>query len=184
MTGLCGECVQGEREDGTCYVEWSLRATPIPRNGGTVTLFGLNGTLLAAPAASHGTFVTIAARPAAEHYLSDWAGDARCADVGNMENAGEEKICIVRMTANVDVTAYFAAQPLQTVRYAEIPAGQIWGTLTASVPSGGKALWGSTVTFTAAPAAGRYVSGGRGTKDARMSGMWKTPARRKFAPCA
>ena len=187
VTGRCGECAQEMREDGTCYVEWTMRTTPIPPNRGAVAVSGLNGTLLAAPSASHGTFVTIAARPAARHYLSGWAGDPRCAAVGNPENPGAEKLCIVRMTANVDLTAYFTAQLLQTVTYAQIPAGQIEGTLTASVPSGGTTLRGATVTFTAAPAADRYVSGWAGDQrcadigDLQNTGAEKTCAVRVTA---
>ena len=65
--------------------------------------------------------------------------------------------CLLEVSGDLNVRAEFASL-LRTIAYAEeTPPGRSGGTLTASIPSGGTALRGATVTFTATPAAGWYV---------------------------
>ena len=65
--------------------------------------------------------------------------------------------CLLEVSGDLNVLAEFASL-LRTIAYAEeTPPGRSGGTLTASIPSGGTALRGATVTFTATPAAGWYV---------------------------
>ena len=126
----------------------------IPPDGGELT----------APVPSGGTTVqgatvTFTAAPAAGRTLAAWTG--------NVENcAAPDLECALTANADLRVTAHFA-RIAAVVEYAENPANKSGGTLTASVPFGETALLGSTVTFTAAPAAGWYVEDweGGGTED-------------------
>ena len=121
------------------YLTVMVEYAESPRAGGTLTAsVPSGGTTL------RGSDVTFTAAPATGWALTAWAGDA--------ENcAASDLRCVLTADADLHVTAVFSYLTV-TVEYAESP--RAGGTLTASVPSGGTTLWGSAVTFTAAPAAG------------------------------
>ena len=64
--------------------------------------------------------------------------------------------------ANKDHVTCAGPPSTVTVEYGENPRDQSGGTLTASVPSGGTALYGAPLTFTATPADGWEVSAWQG----------------------
>ena len=101
IAGICGECLSPQEPDGTCRLVRTVRATATPTFGGAVQLSG------AGAETAQGAYVTITARPATGYYVSGWGGDSRCEAVGR-GNPDEEKACILRVNANVDVTAYFS----------------------------------------------------------------------------
>ena len=82
-------------------------------------------------------------------YVARWTN--RGESVCNGQNP-----CLLTADDDLDVRATYALQPY-TVVYSATPAGQIGGTLTASIPSGGTTLRGFAVTFIASPAVGWRV---------------------------
>ena len=128
----------------------SLTYEAVPAEGGNVTVAGLTGGTVVG-----GAMVTFLATPAAGWYVENW-NHKDCVNVGTAASPGDGKECI--LTANADLNVRVEFSPvLQTIIYTELPSGKIGGTLTASIPSGEATLHGTTVTFTATPAAGWYV---------------------------
>ena len=117
-----------------------------PANGGTLTAsvpFGETALL--------GATVTFTAAPAAGWYVEDWEG-------GGTEDCSGLKCAVTVVSgAALQVTARFAEAAVVLVETASKPPHG--GALSAELPGTGFAFLGSTVTFTAAPAAEWYVTG-------------------------
>ena len=117
-----------------------------PANGGTLTAsvpFGETALL--------GATVTFTAAPAAGWYVEDWEG-------GGTEDCSGLKCAVTVVSgAALLVTARFAEAAVVLVETASKPPHG--GALSAELPGTGFAFLGSTVTFTAAPAAEWYVTG-------------------------
>ena len=96
-----------------------------------------------------GTTIAFLATPPENHVLAGWTNNGAAVCAG-------QNPCLLAADGGLSVRAEFFSL-LRTIAYAEIPDDQSWGTLTASVPSGGTARLGTTATFTATPAAGYYV---------------------------
>ena len=119
---------------------------PGDKSGGTLTAsvpFGETALL--------GATVTFTAAPAAGWYVEDWegAGTAGC--------SGLKCAVTIASAAALLVTARFAEAAVVRVETASKPPHG--GTLSAELPGTEFAFLGATVTFTAAPAAGWYVTG-------------------------
>ena len=97
-----------------------------------------------------GVTIAFLAAPPENQEVAWWTNNGATVCVG-------ENPCLLEVSGDLNVLADFASL-LRTITYAEeTPPGRSGGTLTASIPSGGTALRGATVTFTATPAAGWYV---------------------------
>ena len=98
-----------------------------------------------------GTMIGFLATPPENHELARWTNNGLEVCVG-------QNPCLLAANADLSVRAKFASL-LRTITYAEETLGETrrGGDLTASVPSGGTALLGTTVTFTATPALRYYV---------------------------
>ena len=163
VAGICGGCMSPStlQDDGTCNVERAVRATPIPSAGGAVIVSGLDGAGSGAnQGAKQGAYVTFTARPAAGWYVSGWEGDFRCADaskVGSHVNPDEEKVCVLRVNADVDLTIHFTAA--RTISYSglDVSARRTGADGGAAVNSGDTLPDGATIVFSAALAEGFKV---------------------------
>ena len=109
---------------------------------------GLTAPILSGEATLHGATVTFTAAPAAGWTLAAWTGDIENCVAPALE-------CALKADTDLRVTAHFA-RIIFAVEYEAIPPDG--GELTAPVPSGGTTVQGATVTFTAAPAAGRTLA--------------------------
>ena len=109
---------------------------------------GLTAPIPSGEATLHGATVTFTAAPAAGWTLAAWTGDIENCAAPDLE-------CVLTANTDLRVTARFA-RIIVAVEYEAIPSDG--GNLTAPVPSGGTTVLGATVTFTAAPAAGRTLA--------------------------
>ena len=98
-----------------------------------------------------GVTIAFLATPPESYEFAGWTNNGAEVCVG-------QNPCLLAADADLSARAEFASL-LRTIIYAEVPDDQSGGTLVASVPSGGTTLRGTTVTFTATPAAGWYVGG-------------------------
>ena len=119
---------------------------PGDKSGGTLTAsvpFGETALL--------GATVTFTAAPAAGWYVEDWEG------AGTADCSGLKCAVTIASAAALLVTARFAEAAVVRVETASKPPHG--GALSAELPGTEFAFLGSTVTFTAAPAAEWYVTG-------------------------
>ena len=141
----CGDCIGGENPDGTCNFDRLVRATPSPSDGGAVVVSGVSGG-----AAPNGAYVTFTATPNEGWYLDRWEGDdSRCADTGGTESTGAEaeKVCIVRVNASVDLTAYFSKALEVVFSGAGVSARRTAADGGGAVNSGDLVTDGVTIVF-------------------------------------
>ena len=141
----CGDCIGGENPDGTCNFDRLVRATPSPSDGGAVVVSGVSGG-----AAPNGAYVTFTATPNEGWYLDRWEGDdSRCADTGGTESTGAEaaKVCIVRVNASVDLTAYFSEALEVVFSGAGVSARRTAADGGGAVNSGDLVTDGVTIVF-------------------------------------
>ena len=144
-------CVLAAADDLDVRAEFQLVSrligyseVPGGNSGGTLTAsVPSGGTTL------HGATVTFTATPAAGWNVFAWRGDGAGCPAANT--------CELAANRNLFVTVRF--EEAKRVEYGEVPSDQSGGTLTAPVPSGETTPHGTTVTFTATPAAGWYVEG-------------------------
>ena len=145
----CGVCTEGnaENSDGTCPGTRTVQAAWDPSNGdgGTVAISGASGG-----AVSLGAYVTFTATPNEGWYLDRWEGDdSRCADTGGTESTGAEaeKVCILRVNASVDLTAYFSEALEVVFSGAGVSARRTAADGGGAVNSGDLVTDGVTIVF-------------------------------------
>ena len=84
-------------------VEVRYAANPADESGGTVTVEGIESGGLAA----RGSEVEFVARPASEWHVFAWSDEGCAGEVGDAGRPGEERSCVLRADAALDVTVSF-----------------------------------------------------------------------------
>ena len=150
--GVEQECVLTANADLQVTVVFAVARTVVYGEDVSASLAAAGGaTVASGDTVADGVTIAFLATPPENHQVAEWTnnGAAVCA---------ARPACVLTVKADVNVRAAFELVG-RTIAYSEIPAEKIGGTLTALVPSGGTTLHGTTVTFTATPAAGWYVEG-------------------------
>ena len=148
--GVEQECALTVDADLFVTAAFAAARAVVYRASVSASLAGGGGNVNSGDTVADGTTIAFLAAPPENQEVARWTNNGAVVCVG-------QNPCLLEADGDLNVRVEFASR-LRTIAYAEeTPPGRRGGTLTASIPSGGTALRGATVTFTATPAAGWYV---------------------------
>ena len=144
-------------------VQRQIRFSADPSSGGAVRAETVGGdTVNNNESVANGTEVAFIATPVSGWHVSGW-NNTDCADIGN-PNDGDRVVRRCTLPANSDLNIVATFTQNRQVSFSEVPTNKSGGTVSAAsgganVADDANVAHGATVTFTATPAAGWYVSG-------------------------
>ena len=145
------ECALAADADLPVTVTFAVARKAVYGEGVSASLTADGATVASGDTVADGTKIGFLATPPENHEIARWTNN------GEEVCAGQNP-CVLEAKVDLDVRAVFKPV-LRTIGYSALPGDNSGGALTGSVPSGGTAPHGATVTFTATPAAGWYVGG-------------------------